>query len=675
MSENTAKASTLSDQSVMKRLRRLVFDPNVSRDAARHHTVVDDGIEIVPGLKLTRQRELGSMTISGAQGSGKTQLLMRIARAAQRRHDHIIIVDNKGDLTERMPNDSAFGARNGEFERRVSVMPILLAPQDERSWVWDIAKDLPTLFDIEQFAEIMMPAPPNTDDFWVKTARAVLIACIEGLRARHKKDWTWEQLAQSVERPVEELRQDAQDHYRTALDFLDHEKAQKQVLSTVAQFRASLAVVRFLGLAWPDKLYKAGRRFSVFNFVRTGRMPTDTFREPSGRTVIVQRSGRFSTISDVWISAFFTFAGRFASGSDMPDSDQHPLWLLVDEMSALPRIPDIEDFPERGRSKGLRVVLAYQVGAKIVQRYGSDFYTNMEGLSGMRFIGLMNWSEEAKQTSERFGEVHTRRYRKVPSGSGGFKSDPDDTRAKVMEIGDLSSVLGAKKRGCVFLALNATKGPAELLVPYLPRNKERKMLVEAEWLRDEETEELAKISEVVLDLEKRQDAGKTFDYDAVLAKALADEAAADATEAASDATTPSEDSATERDRDRDQEAGPVQAIIGNGQAFEETDPWKRTPTVAQDLFDAVPTPRRSGNVMVDEPEAAAEKDRAAVECQTEGDAEKDRQARVVERQVSEERAEHEALEREDVAAQEVFPFDARDELSQDAVAQKDPLDR
>lgn len=440
---------------------------------------VTDGIHLGNMGRISRERETLGTWITAAQGGGKTQIILAMARAAQLRGDRIIMSDNKGDLTEKMPLDVE--VKDGKV---VVKKLLLLAPSDPRTAIWNISADVRSEIQAKEFARILIPVSEGSPDpFWSQTAQGVLIACLLGLMAKGP-NWTWEQLYASTMRPIDELRVDADRYYRPAVTYLD-EAAEKQAASTLSSLYAALDPLHFLASGWSDEMYakKDVPRFSLTYFIR---------ERTDGRTVILQRSAEFGSSSDHWLTAFFTFAAKYATGTGMPDTDENPLWLILDEFGALPAIPNFEDFVERGRSKGLRTVIANQTHAQVIRRYGETATKNLDGLFTNRIIGRTALSDDAVTYAKLFGEVVERRFIKKPMGGGGYSREPDDLPRDVVSPQDLFHQLGRRMFGLRFLILNVAEGPGLFTVPFFSRRKLRPAQLQAEWVSTPFAEELKK---------------------------------------------------------------------------------------------------------------------------------------------------------------------------------------
>lgn len=85
------------------------------------------GLQLLPGLPVSRERETRHWLIWGSVGAGKTQTMLHLILAAIARGDGVLVLDVKGDMTAGLPGE-----------------PLLIAPQDRRSLVWYVASDCRT---------------------------------------------------------------------------------------------------------------------------------------------------------------------------------------------------------------------------------------------------------------------------------------------------------------------------------------------------------------------------------------------------------------------------------------------------------------------------------------------------------------------------------------------------
>lgn len=159
------------------------------------------GIDFPPGLAMSRDRESRHCLISGSVGSGKTQTIQHMILEAMRWGDKMLILDTKGDMTERLP---------GEIT--------LIAPQDKRSAVWDISADCVTKQDARELAARFIPK--SSDPMWAEAARELLVACIVSLQHEMPATWSWGDLHARALLGADELKGMALVHHPAAAQMI-----------------------------------------------------------------------------------------------------------------------------------------------------------------------------------------------------------------------------------------------------------------------------------------------------------------------------------------------------------------------------------------------------------------------------------------------------------------------
>ena len=133
------------------------------------------GLELLPNLAVSRDRESRNWLIWGSVGAGKTQTMLHLVLAALERGDGVLVIDVKSDMTATLPGE-----------------PLLIAPQDRRSMIWDVARDCRTKQDARELAARIIPG--SQDPMWSDAAREILVVCVSTLQAIKDDRWTWRDL-------------------------------------------------------------------------------------------------------------------------------------------------------------------------------------------------------------------------------------------------------------------------------------------------------------------------------------------------------------------------------------------------------------------------------------------------------------------------------------------------
>ena len=327
------------------------------------------GVRLHPGFPLPLARETQHIIYTGTTGSGKTQGIMRLLSEIRSRGPaRIMIHDTKGDYVQSATKGTA-----------------LIGPTDARGTPWDIAADISSDLDAELIASVVIPE--TRDPFWSSSARLVLTGMLMHCRQAHGQDWTWAHLAALLDLPADEFQQVLIAAHPVIGRRLEPGKTTDSILITVI---ASLSWIRHLALAWPDS--KKG--MSVTRWAAGEGWP---------RTIIFQHLDASTSLARPVIAAMVSLAARRLLS--LPDDHDREVWLLLDELPALPRIAALPALLERGRSKGVRVVLAYQSYSQLIDVYGRETTQTIESLCGTSIFFRSPAGETADHISEQIGET------------------------------------------------------------------------------------------------------------------------------------------------------------------------------------------------------------------------------------------------------------------------------
>lgn len=178
--------------------------------------------------------------------------------------------------------------------------PLLIAPHDRRSLVWDVAADSRVKQDARELAARFIP--PSSDPMWSEAAQEIFVACIVHLQATKGSNWGWAALEAEVTADVETLTERARNHNLNALSLLSQPDS-KTTLSILATFQTRMRIVTVLAEAWPDP--SAGR-FSIRAWLHN---PT------ACRPLILQQDSGYPELSRIWIGSVL---GLLASAVGSP---------------------------------------------------------------------------------------------------------------------------------------------------------------------------------------------------------------------------------------------------------------------------------------------------------------------------------------------------------------------
>jgi hypothetical protein len=433
---------------------RVLYQGRKARRELRRHSkekcqVSGQGLKLHPSFDwtLSLDQETRHLLVQGGVGSGKTQILWSLINAAIARGDKLVMYDNKGDFTAQLPEPLT-----------------LLAPWDARSFAWDIAKDCSNGQDARELSARLIP--DGHDPMWHSAARMILTAVLCKLQAEQPKSWTWADLYRLACGDQEQLLAIVTKYQPEAVNILAGES--KTTDGILINLSASLAIVADLAQAWgsapPEK------RFAFSEWIQNPN--------PASKVVILQGNGRYAELTKGYVQGIIAMLAGRINSSEVGESKERRVWLVLDEVPQLGKIPGLSSILEVGRSKGIRVVLGTQDLSQLQEIYGQYVGRIWGSLVGTQIIVRTSSGDTANFISKEMIGYATVEKTLVHEG----KAQPSQTMQQlVMEPSDLADQLGTDDKGVKGVLLGM--GDAYLLHwPYTTMPKRREASVPAAWI-------------------------------------------------------------------------------------------------------------------------------------------------------------------------------------------------
>jgi hypothetical protein len=349
--------------------------------------------------------------MQGSVGSGKTQILLPIIEQIIRADHKLFLYDTKGDFTS--------------YFRK----PIIVCPFDERSYYWDIAADCRYPLQAAMLAEILIPgsADQKNGDFWSTAARQLLVAAIRSLQVESPGMWTWADLALLKNQSAAAMLPMIQEHFATATSLVENTESQTtaSLLSTLV---AQTKLIDDMAMAWPVR--KENRRFAITEWAQDGY---------KGRKQVIVQSGPEEGMTKAYISALVNLAVPEIISPKLPDAEKDRfIGFVFDELASAGKI-NIGPLIDKGRSKGVVFIGAFQDISQIKAVYGEDFQKALTSMVGTHIICQLQIGETREKAAQQLGK-HRVAYRTHDE-----KATVHEESRALISPGELTDRLGPRK--------------------------------------------------------------------------------------------------------------------------------------------------------------------------------------------------------------------------------------
>ena len=312
------------------------------------------GIYIAPGLPISLRRETRQFMVVGSIGGGKSEFLKFILSQMILRGDRILAHDPKGELLSEWPTNDCGIA--------------VLSPVDARSLAWNIEADCRGEAAARELSSKFITSSSSSDGTWVNGAREVLFGFVRHLQL-HEPHWHWGHLADMLALSCSGMREIIEKSHSSALKYLTVDANGLETKTTIS-FLVSLdsevsPLFRQLASAWGHDF--KGERLSLVSWLL----------QPDARpqSILLVSAADYSQLSRAWTGAAISLMSRIVASPKMGNSVQTKVAIVLDECKQLGRLEDFQALMEVGRSRGIRVVTAWQDLRQIEQVYSekADF--------------------------------------------------------------------------------------------------------------------------------------------------------------------------------------------------------------------------------------------------------------------------------------------------------------
>jgi type IV secretory pathway TraG/TraD family ATPase VirD4 len=424
------------------------------------------GVLIYPKLGLPAHREKQGCLIVGQVGSGKTQIMLAMIQEALASQSKSIIYDIKGDFTSYYADENQVA---------------LLAPWDQRSIHWAIAKDIKTEFQAELFAEALITSNQQ-DPMWAISARLILTGCIVVLLKTKGDQWGWQSLADLLDKPTEILKAKLDKHYPQAAKLVDPKSktSQSMLLTLYSQAKP----IYQLATAWGN----AQDGISLIGWTKS--------ETPKQSTLIIQSHTDYSDLSQSIADIALFFISQTLLG--MPDSRDRSLYFFLDEAAQL-KFSNLPKLLSLGRSKGAKLFLGLQDLSLLRKHFTQDEITGISSMiASLVVLRVSGVGDTITQLSKALGNKQVERLTNTFDYKGGNSFSWQSQTIPVVTEADITQLPQASKKGVTgYLSLAGTNIVAKLIWPLQKIESVAPAVVWAGWTKlDNKSPESMKLAEV-----------------------------------------------------------------------------------------------------------------------------------------------------------------------------------
>ena len=368
-------------------------------------------------MPLVKDSETKHLLVTGSTGCGKTNLIHNILPQVEKKKQPVIIIDQTGEMIAKYYNPA-----RGD---------IIFNPFDTRSKSWDFWSDCNSLEELERFAKILFGfnrkrTGHSSDPFWEQSAENIFIAC-----ANYQKsigDLRIEQLCMLARNSsLGSLRTKLKNTEASRYLESDNKTTASSILSVLATSVKPLSYLKDTGLenSFSLKEYFKNIDQGGSNFLFLATKPS--CRDLTLALIACMAESAFSRLLDIGIK------------------EDRRVWFVIDELSALGKLPSLPTLMTEGRKYGACLLCGLQSLNQLYSNYGQYEGSTIFGQFGTSFFFRNSEPLIAKTISSMAGrETIYRQQKNTSFGAHEFRDgvsySEQQQQKDLIEYSDLAAL-------------------------------------------------------------------------------------------------------------------------------------------------------------------------------------------------------------------------------------------
>lgn len=333
---------------------------SLAQKLKRDEIASDISIGSVPMIAGTEPQHV---FITGTPGTGKSVLISSMLDVIRSRGERAIVYDSSGDFLSKFWRDN----------------DKILNPLDARGEAWTPWAEIRSPYDADRLAEALIPSEGKSDPFWSQAARQLFAGALTKLPTKSVS----ELLDHLLTSDLSSLAGIVEGTDAAALLGEGNEKMALSVRATLATYVRSLRFLRSGGIEQP---------FSIRSWIEG---------DSSSWLYVTSRADQHAALRPLITCWLDVAASAIMS---LPPSRTRRIWIILDELPHLAKMPSVPQLLAMGRKYGACGVMGIQTIAQLRDIYGRDGAEALAGMASTWVVFRTSDPDTADWTSRAMGE-------------------------------------------------------------------------------------------------------------------------------------------------------------------------------------------------------------------------------------------------------------------------------
>ncbi len=367
-------------------------------------------------MPLVKNSETKHILVTGATGSGKTNLFHTLLPQIRQKNQPALVIDQTGEMIERY-----YDPDRGD---------IIFNPFDDRSHEWNFWEETRESSRLNSMATSMFCNSKTSDEMWNNSSKQLFIDCTHYIANSQDQTPTIEKLYELLTKtPLREASKKLKGYASSTLLDPAGDRTAMSIRSNTISFISWLAILQESG----------GKSFTIKDWIK------DTINqdEHNGRWLFISSRPEERTTLRPLQSILLDLA--VLSLQKLTPDPNRRFWIIADELASLKKLDILPQSLAELRKYGGCVLVALQSLNQLYEIYGHHNASTMFGQFATKFIFRTSESQIAKVISEMSGLLEYKEQQQNTSYGAhehrdGISYTEQERRRPLITIDDLSSL-------------------------------------------------------------------------------------------------------------------------------------------------------------------------------------------------------------------------------------------
>lgn len=373
----------------------------------------------IGNMPLVKNAETKHILVTGATGSGKTNLFHTILPQIRSKNQSALVIDQTGEMIEHY-----YDPERGD---------VIFNPFDSRSYEWDFWQEIAELPRLNSVASSMFSNAKSHDMMWNNTSKQVFVDCVSYIKSKPNPSIAklYELISST---PLPEASKKLQGYASSSLLNPAGDRTAMSIRSNTIAF-----------INWLEYLPETGKKpkFTLKDWIPDTIKHNGQDNKTNGRWLFIAARPEERSLLRPLQSLMLDLA--ILSLQKLEPDHKRRFWIIADELASLKKLEILPQSLAEVRKYGGCIMTALQSLNQLNDIYGHNVASTMFGQFATKFMFRTSEPAIARMISEMFGSVEYKEQQQNTSYGAhehrdGISYTEQERKKALITVDDLASL-------------------------------------------------------------------------------------------------------------------------------------------------------------------------------------------------------------------------------------------